>query len=174
MIHDTADIIEIHRRYTEYNVDNMAIVFYNCDANLLKFFRHSGFLTSYIIHNDMVIVFKYDINTFPKVEMFYYFIINSAENSKVNSYCYTFTDSSAGTETYHVIRNGKFMELIIFYDDLAVDMGIDSIEFNINGVYINPINFPLNSIEHIGVIYKYMVNFIDDIEFNELLNSIVL
>ena len=162
------NIANIHKRYSETQIEHNVIIFYNCSLELLEFFRKSYFLTSYIITDNMVIILKYDLITFPKIDYFYNYIINSVSHSLINSFSYYFSDSVDELETFHIVHNNTFAELIIYYDDLALDMGIDSIEFNIDGMYTALTNFPLDSIgdTHIKTIFKFITDFIDDRDLN--------
>lgn len=157
-------IIDLQSRYAGLEKDQIPIVFFKCDTNLIELFKNSCFLLSYILNKDTIVILKYDTHTFPTVHTFYNHIINLMDIDSINAFSYWFSDSNSEMETYHIIHNSTFAELIVFYDDIALDMGVDSIEFNINGISVTPLNFPIKEVDNVTCIYNYITSYIAEKE----------
>lgn len=168
------NIVSCHQRYAELQKDVSSIVFYKCTEQLKELFRKSCFLSSYIIQNDLIIIFHYDLHTFPTPSSFYNYIINAIAPAVVNSFSYSFCDTEHQTETYTILHNSSHAELIVYYDDLAINMGSDAVEFNIDGVHVYPKDFPINTLHNMSIIFKYIINYIDTYDIIKLLNNTMI
>jgi hypothetical protein len=160
------DILSFFKTYSQQSNTNV-IVFYNCSPKLQNLFSNCDFLVSYITNNKHMVIYEYNKIQFPTPESFYYNIINETYPENNEAFSYKFEDN---IETYHIIHNNTFAELLIYYDDLMEGLMNNSIEFNINGLYMR-IPYDVSRFGDPSFVYKFIIDYIDNCDTETVIDD---